>query len=131
MMNSNFSELSLYYDWKGLKVTLIKPLSYHYVTKRESIIITAYEGFICDGLSIPRFLWPIYGHPLDRKNIRAAIIHDFLYRHHFFSRRKSDIIFYYSLLEDQNPIEAYSLFVGTRMFGYLAYTRNKGLTLPT
>lgn len=131
LVKSNFSELSLDYDWKALEVTLLKPFSYQYVSKKECILVTAYQGFVSNGLSIPEFLWPIYGHPLDRKNIRAAIIHDYLYRHHIFSRRKADIIFYYSLLEDRTTIEAYSLFAGVRVFGHIPFERNKVLTLPT
>lgn len=34
------------------------------------------RDFICDGASVPRLLWPVFGHPFDRKHIRASVRHD-------------------------------------------------------
>jgi hypothetical protein len=36
------------------------------------------KGFRFDGASIPRFLWPVVGHPLECDFVVGAIIHDFL-----------------------------------------------------
>ena len=36
-------------------------------------------GFVTDGASIPRWLWPVCGHPLQAPRVVAAIVHDFLY----------------------------------------------------
>lgn len=37
------------------------------------------RGFICDGASLPRFFWRIFGHPYDKKHIRAGVRHDWRY----------------------------------------------------
>ena len=36
-------------------------------------------GFVCDGASIPRFFWRIFGHPYDRIHIRSGVKHDYAY----------------------------------------------------
>lgn len=37
------------------------------------------RGFICDGASVPRFFWRLFGHPYDRKHIRGGVRHDWGY----------------------------------------------------
>lgn len=37
------------------------------------------RNFICDGASLPRFFWRIFGHPFDKKHIRAGVKHDWRY----------------------------------------------------
>ena len=36
-------------------------------------------GFCSDGATIPRWLWPIFGTPIEIPRLYVAIIHDFLY----------------------------------------------------
>lgn len=36
-------------------------------------------GFETDGASIPRWLWPVCGTPLQAPRVVAAVVHDFLY----------------------------------------------------
>ena len=42
-------------------------------------LYTVPAGFETDGASIPRWLWPVCGHPLEAPRVVAAIVHDFLY----------------------------------------------------
>lgn len=42
-------------------------------------LYTVPAGFETDGASIPRWLWPVCGHPLQAPRVVAAIVHDFLY----------------------------------------------------
>ena len=37
------------------------------------------RNFVCDGASIPRFFWRIFGHPFDRRHIRGGVKHDWGY----------------------------------------------------
>ena len=37
------------------------------------------RGFVCDGASLPRFCWRVFGHPFDRKHIRGGVRHDWNY----------------------------------------------------
>lgn len=44
------------------------------------IVIT--RGFECDGASVPRLLWTLTGITPDGYHRPAALVHDYLYRHH-------------------------------------------------
>lgn len=56
------------------KVRLEESIGYYDYATGNKIIQPA--GAISDGASIPRYLWPIIGHPLSMKYIHAALIHD-------------------------------------------------------
>lgn len=85
------------------------------------------EGFITDLASIPSFLfWLQWG-----AWNKAAIIHDYLYVHHFISiktvfytkkyhlnRKQTDILFYEILLHDGvHPLLAKLMYYAVRLFG--------------
>lgn len=36
-------------------------------------------GFVCDGASIPRFGWRLFGHPYDRIHVKSGVKHDYAY----------------------------------------------------
>ncbi len=40
--------------------------------------LTVPAGFVSDGASIPKILWPILGSPIGNRHLPAAIVHDFL-----------------------------------------------------
>ena len=44
----------------------------------ERVIVIA--GFLTDFASVPRFAWPIIGHPTGRYG-KASVVHDWLYRY--------------------------------------------------
>ena len=68
MANHSFSFLDFRFDG-GEKVKLLAEFTYVAADGRTIIVP---KGFETDGATIPRFLWPIYGHPFYKKNIRAA-----------------------------------------------------------
>lgn len=37
------------------------------------------RDFVCDGASLPRFFWRVFGHPYDRKHIKGGVRHDWGY----------------------------------------------------
>ena len=37
------------------------------------------RDFVCDGASIPRFGWRLFGHPYDQHHIRGGVRHDHAY----------------------------------------------------
>ncbi|PWG61755.1 DUF1353 domain-containing protein [Spiribacter halobius] len=49
-------------------------------------------GFVTDGASIPRALWPIVGHPMGRY-WPAAVVHDHLVRQPATPRSEADAVF--------------------------------------
>lgn len=62
-------------------IGLLRPLDW-YTTHKPPRLVTIPLGFVCDGASIPKPLWPIIGHPLSSTVIRAAALHDWLYHCH-------------------------------------------------
>lgn len=80
--------------------------------------ITVKEGFITDGVSIPRILWRICGHPLQGRLLAPAIVHDALYQSEALDRRDCDRIFHALLLANGvNKVKARVLYWGVRMGG--------------
>jgi hypothetical protein len=72
--------------------TLDAPLGY--ITGRpDEEMIVAPAGFTTDGASIPWWGWLIVGPPMTGRYVEAAVIHDFLYVNHDYSRARSDEIF--------------------------------------
>ncbi len=82
------------------------------------------KGFRCDGASVPRLLWRLIFPPLDRKAVRAAFFHDFVYRSKpdTWSRALADEMFYLILLWDGvRPWRARLAYRGVRLFGGLSW----------
>ena len=77
-------------------------------------------GFESDGASVPRFFWRIVFPPGDNRALRAAFIHDWIYRTHpaGWSREAADNLFRTLLIEDGVPrISADLAYWGVRLFG--------------
>ncbi|HWL54266.1 MAG TPA: DUF1353 domain-containing protein [Chthoniobacteraceae bacterium] len=53
---------------------------YRWVDEGRIYRIVVPAGFICDGASVPRFLWTLIGATPDGLNRAAALVHDFIYR---------------------------------------------------
>lgn len=71
------------------------PLVVELVQGKESIrLVEPWDGvpagFVSDGASVPRFLWALFGHPLDRRHRRAGVLHDWEYERAVRPRREID-----------------------------------------
>lgn len=69
------------------------------------VIIRIAEGFIFDGLTIPRLLWRVVGHPLQGKALPGGFVHDLLYSTALLPRDVADRIF--MLILKRNGVPAY------------------------
>ena len=99
-------------DEMGNVYTLLAPLVY------ENLTVPA--GFSSDGASVPRFFWRIVFPPGDTRALRAAFLHDFIYRNHpeGWSRKAADDLFRKVLIEDGVPrFSADLAWCGVRCFG--------------
>jgi hypothetical protein len=78
------------------------------------------KGFRTDLASIPRlFRWLLQQ---NGKSRRAAVLHDFLYRHHKMSRKDADALFHTALtVEKVNPVGRWLYWAGVRAGGWIAY----------
>lgn len=85
-------------------------------------VIAVPAGFVTDLASTPRLLWSLYS-PNNTKTIRAAVVHDYMYRCiTTYSRYEADQIFYYALLKhDLSWLTANKYYYGVRLFGWYFY----------
>ena len=80
--------------------------------------ITVKKGFDFDGASIPKWLWSIYGSPLNGNYVVASLVHDGLYASQKVSKRVSDKIFL-DVMKQSNVgyIKRTSMYLAVTMFG--------------
>lgn len=81
---------------------------------------TVPAGFQSDGASVPRFFWRLVFPPGDPCALRAAIVHDYLYRHHpgTWTRAEADTLFRDLLICDGTPAWRATLaYTAVRLFG--------------
>ena len=80
--------------------------------------ITVKKGFDFDGASIPKWLWSIYGSPLNGNYVVASLIHDGLYASQKVSKIVADNIFL-DLMKQSNVgyIKRTSMYLAVTMFG--------------
>lgn len=86
--------------------------------------LTVPAGFSSDGASVPRFFWRVVFPPGDNRALRAAFLHDWIYRTHpaGWSREAADNLFRRVLIEDGVPqICAGLAYRGVRLFGGRAW----------
>lgn len=99
-------------DDRGNVYTLLEPLQY------GELIVPA--GFESDGASVPRFFWRVVFPPGDADALRAAILHDYIYREHpaGWTRAEADRLFRDVLIADGVPtFRARLAYWGVRLFG--------------
>ena len=79
---------------------------------------TIKKGFDFDGASIPKWLWSIYGSPLNGNYVVASLIHDGLYASQKISKKISDKIFL-DIMKQSNVgyIKRTSMYLAVKMFG--------------
>ena len=96
-------------------------------TLRENLYfagLTVPAGFRSDGASVPRFFWRLVFPPGDALALRAAILHDWIYRTHpaGWDRAKADALFRDVLIADGVPKwRARLAWLGVRIGGGAAW----------
>lgn len=86
----------------------------------KGLVLVVPAGFESDGASVPRFLWDSVTPAVDPRSIRAAIVHDYLYRNtpKGWTRKMADDLFYDLLREDGLGWWAsQNAYWGVRLFG--------------
>ena len=106
----------------NLKVNIIKEdvfiLSEDKTVESLGCRVTIKKGFDFDGASIPKWLWSIYGSPLNGNYVVASLIHDGLYASQKVSKRVSDKIFL-DVMKQSNVgyIKRTSMYLAVRVLG--------------
>lgn len=86
--------------------------------------LTVPAGFRSDGASVPRFFWRLVFPPGEPAALRAAVIHDYIYRNRpaRWSRRRADKLFLALMIQDGVPVwRAYLAWAGVRIGGHWAW----------
>ena len=86
---------------------------------------TVKAGFDFDGASIPKWLWSIYGSPLNGDYVVASLIHDGLYASQKVSKSVSDKIFL-DIMKQSNVgyIKRTSMYLAVKLFGGKAWKKS-------
>ncbi len=84
------------------------------------------SGFATDGASIPRFFWRVIGHPYEPKVVRAAVVHDYLYRDKDVevTKEQADKVFRDILKRDGvGKIKRNLMYYAVKWFGVFAFQK--------
>ena len=106
---------------KGRVFRLMEPL--RIVWKDKPPLVVPW-GFRSDGASVPRFFWRLVFPKGDERALRAAFVHDWIYRNHpaGWTKEDADLLFYELLLEDGVPKwRAWLAYQGVSLFGHWAW----------
>ena len=102
------------YDERGSIIKTLEPLTFTAYGKTFTIP----AGYLSNGFSCPRFLWPLISPAIDSRTLRSACIHDWLYENHVLTRAQADKYFRGRLIEDGFPRwKAELSYIGVRVFG--------------
>lgn len=103
-------------DERGNVFALLEPLRWGE--------LTVPAGFESDGASVPRFFWRVVFPPGDADALRAAILHDYIYREHpeGWTRGEADRLFRDVLIADGVPgWRARLAYYAVRIFGWRSW----------
>lgn len=105
------------YSTDGHDVNLAEPLTY---TTAAGEAITIPAGSDSDGASVPEIFWNIF--PPFGRYWRAALLHDYLYRHTLRPKAECDRIFREAMLACGVPgWKAWTIYQGVHLFGGSAF----------
>ena len=87
--------------------------------------ITVKKGFDFDGASIPKWLWSVYGSPLNGNYVVASLIHDGLYASQKVSKSVSDKIFLDVMKQSSvGYLKRTSMYLAVKLFGSKAWNKS-------
>lgn len=105
-------------DERGNVYTLKQELTY------KDLVVPI--GFASDGASVPRFFWRYVFPPGDVHAMRAAFLHDYVYRTHpkGWTKKMADTMFLEVMLEDGcKKSSAKKAYYGVKFFGYPSWRK--------
>lgn len=109
-------------------VITTKEISY---TTDEGITHTVEEGFISDGGSIPRILWPIIGSPFVGHYRKSVLVHDKFYatqrddEGNKITREYADKVFLDAMKDEEVPSwKRHAMYRGIRIYSWIIWKRH-------
>jgi len=96
----------------------------------QATLITVPAGFVTDLASIPQLFWNLL--PPFGKYTEAAVVHDWLYRNHLYSRPTCDAILLEAMqLCGVNWFQRQLIYRNVRAFGWAAWSTERPVTMAT
>ena len=97
----------------------------YWTVGKTNVAIRVPAGFVSDGASVPKVLWPFGLTPYGTHG-RAAVVHDYLYWSQVCSRKQADNIMLIAMKESGvNRLTQFILSAGVKLFGGPAWNENK------
>lgn len=121
--NAPFQEFEYSYVQRNPDI-IRADMDLYYKDPKTNLVWFVPQGFACDGQSIPRPLWPIFGHPLQGTAIRAAFLHDRGYYLGLRSKKETDLAFYHAL-QEEGDAKPYTKYLGVKLFGFWNWLRHR------
>lgn len=108
-------------DRDGFPFVLLEPVEYaSEVPGVGRILVPA--GFHTDYASIPQILWNILP-PVGRYD-RAAVVHDYLYRHNGVTRKQADLVLQEAMgVLSVDGLKSKAIYLGVRAGGWVTWRR--------
>lgn len=106
---------------------LLEPFTYYSDASGGRVDYTVPAGFVSDGASIPRILWPLIGSPWGPgPHGKAAVLHDWLYATAPVSRARADRLFLEALeVLGIGWLKRWTLYTGVRSGGWVAWNSHR------
>lgn len=106
----------------NIKITPLKNGEWALLEDVKILEWTIEKGFKFDGASIPRIAWTFVWCPMWTDVIRAALLHDYLYKTHKLKRKEADEMFNKVMLLDKvKPLKRIIYFLWVRLWWWLVY----------
>lgn len=92
---------------------------------QEEVSLTPYgiattipQGFISDGMSVPRFFWRWISPPVDGRTMSPSVAHDWLYVCKVVTRAQADSWYRRQLVANGYPaVKSWAIWTALRLFG--------------
>ena len=109
----------------GEKIQLNETLNVRvWINDGISFVVEVPKGFVSDGASIPRALWPILGPPIGARHLKPSIVHDLLcvQARTYQERLLGDAVFFKLLTEAGVPAwKRTVMYCGVRAFARVSW----------
>lgn len=98
------------------RFTLLEPFTFWLGPDKSGWAIEVPVGFETDFASVPRAFWPVF--PPTGRYSKAAVVHDWLYRHPVVSRAIADAVFLHAMALLRVPRwRRWTMYLAVRLFG--------------
>lgn len=92
--------------------------------------LTVLHGFVSDGATIPRILWPLVGPRYDEDSMIGALCHDALYAGELCDRETADESLRALLIESGcSPLKARLYYWAVRLCGWVPWGRHTAVSI--